>query len=283
MAPGAVSSAQTSSDPGSRSSSDPSFVDHDVGDLQAAPRGSPGRRSGPWRPPRSCRAARPAGRGAPRRRRRRRSPRRTSGPGRSPPAAARRRPRSRRRARRPAARRPCAPTSGCTIALSEASFSRVGEDDRAELLPVERAVGAQHLRRRTPRPRAASPGVPGSTTSRAILSASITTAPRAASRRDTSLLPDPMPPVSPTFSMTAAYAVRPRPGPRRWPLRSRAQPGCGIPAAGGGRPVTPDVTAAVHPDDRPARRRREHAGAYSCLRRCTRVRWSFMRSLRVSR
>jgi hypothetical protein len=46
----------------------------------------------------------------------------------------------------------------------------------------------------------ASPGVPGSTTSRAILSASITTAPLAASRFDTSLLPDPIPPVSPVFN-----------------------------------------------------------------------------------
>ncbi len=47
---------------------------------------------------------------------------------------------------------------------------------------------------------AARPGVPGSTTSRAILSASMIIAPRSSSRADTSLLPDPIPPVSPTFS-----------------------------------------------------------------------------------
>src|SRR3954453_855631 len=47
---------------------------------------------------------------------------------------------------------------------------------------------------------AASPGVPGSTTSRATASASMTTAPSSRRRRDTSLLPDPMPPVRPTVS-----------------------------------------------------------------------------------
>src|SRR5690606_34974984 len=49
---------------------------------------------------------------------------------------------------------------------------------------------------------AASPGVPGATTSRAMRSASISTAPRSTSSRDTSLLPAPMPPVRPTDSMT---------------------------------------------------------------------------------
>src|SRR5690606_11195411 len=46
----------------------------------------------------------------------------------------------------------------------------------------------------------ASPSVPGATTSRATRSASMTTAPCPASRRATSLLPAPIPPVSPTLS-----------------------------------------------------------------------------------
>ena len=45
---------------------------------------------------------------------------------------------------------------------------------------------------------AASPGVPGSTTSRASTSASTTSAPRAASSSATALLPDAIPPVRPT-------------------------------------------------------------------------------------
>ena len=59
--------------------------------------------------------------------------------------------------------------------------------------------------RSTPGPNAstslARPGVPGSTTARAALSASRTTAPSAASRFETSLLPAPIPPVSPTRSI----------------------------------------------------------------------------------
>ena len=45
---------------------------------------------------------------------------------------------------------------------------------------------------------AARPGVPGSTTSRASASESITTAPSSASILETVLLPDATPPVSPT-------------------------------------------------------------------------------------
>src|SRR6201996_6409539 len=54
-----------------------------------------------------------------------------------------------------------------------------------------------------------SPGVPGSTTARAAMSASMSTAPRAASRLDTSLLPDPMPPVSPTRSTATTFLQGP--------------------------------------------------------------------------
>src|SRR6478736_8991978 len=53
---------------------------------------------------------------------------------------------------------------------------------------------------------AASPGVPGSTTSRATASASTTTAPRDASWADTVDLPEPIPPVRPTRSMSATLA-----------------------------------------------------------------------------
>lgn len=47
-----------------------------------------------------------------------------------------------------------------------------------------------------------SAGSPGSTTSRAILSASTTTAPSSASLADTVDFPDPIPPVSPMRSMS---------------------------------------------------------------------------------
>src|SRR5206468_12846754 len=54
---------------------------------------------------------------------------------------------------------------------------------------------------------ASKPGVPGSTTSRAIASASMTTAPCSASSRATVLLPEPTPPVSPTrMGVTLAVA-----------------------------------------------------------------------------
>src|ERR1700743_1305061 len=62
----------------------------------------------------------------------------------------------------------------------------------------------------------ARPGVPGSTTARAALSPSSTTAPSAASRSATALFPDPIPPVSPTRSMTLpslAGCTLHRPGP----------------------------------------------------------------------
>ncbi len=49
-------------------------------------------------------------------------------------------------------------------------------------------------------------GVPGMTTSRAMRSASMILAPRSASRADTVLLPDAMPPVSPTSSMAAPWS-----------------------------------------------------------------------------
>ena len=69
---------------------------------------------------------------------------------------------------------------------------------------------------------AASPGVPGSTTSRAILSASISTAPYETSSRDTSLLPAPNPPVRPTFSMSGSLAPGCRLSDLALPLREEA-------------------------------------------------------------
>src|SRR5262245_14903045 len=90
-----------------------------------------------------------------------------------------------------------APTLGWMIAFSLARNA-----------PSENTISASRSRSRLPSARStpspnsattrASPGVPGATTSLATASASMTIAPRAASRRDTSLLPEPMPPVRPT-------------------------------------------------------------------------------------
>ena len=56
---------------------------------------------------------------------------------------------------------------------------------------------------------AAKPGVPGSTTSRAIASASMITAPCSASSAATVLLPDPTPPVSPTLTRATVPSAGP--------------------------------------------------------------------------
>src|SRR4051812_21916545 len=105
-----------------------------------------------------------------------------------------------------------AATSGWTIALSALrrsssaktiapSFGRSSEPSGASTSAPTSATTA------------ASPSVPGSTTSRAIRSASTRTAPYEASSRATSLLPAPIPPVRPTVSMPASLLGGP-PRPR---------------------------------------------------------------------
>src|SRR6266496_1192531 len=91
-------------------------------------------------------------------------------------------------------------TSGCTIA-----FSRRRAAWSANTIEASRARSNRPSAPRTPGPNSAStacrPRPPGSTTSRAMASASTTTAPCRASRPATALLPAPIPPVSPTFSI----------------------------------------------------------------------------------
>src|SRR4051794_22611778 len=93
-----------------------------------------------------------------------------------------------------------APINGWTIPLRRARASGSSKTIRATASRSSDPSAA-----RTVSPNASttccSPGVPGATTSRATASASTTTAPSAASRRATSLLPEPMPPVSPTTSI----------------------------------------------------------------------------------
>ena len=83
-------------------------------------------------------------------------------------------------------------------------FSAAREAGSANTIAPSRSRSRAPSGPSTPAPKAsatrASPGVPGATTARAATSASMITAPWAASRRDTSLLPDPMPPVSPARS-----------------------------------------------------------------------------------
>ena len=171
-------------------------VHHDGGDAPAAAPGWPGPPSGPWPGPWSCRGAGPADPAAAAAARPPPRPGRSCPPCCSRRSAARRAPRSRRGRRLLQLAHPLA-DQGVHDRVQPDAQRRVGEHDLAQPGPVQPAVG-----RSTSGPNAAttsaSPGVPGSTTSLAMASASITTAPCAASRRETSLLPAPIPPVRPT-------------------------------------------------------------------------------------
>ena len=90
---------------------------------------------------------------------------------------------------------------GCVIASRSFFASRRSTNALGERGPVERCRRPAGSRARTARPACASAGVPGSTTCRAIESASTTTAPRAVSSAATVDLPAPIPPVSPTINM----------------------------------------------------------------------------------
>lgn len=97
-------------------------------------------------------------------------------------------------------RRP-APDRRMGDALERGERRRVAEDDPAQGGAVQGPVGPED-----PLPEALPDllecRLPGSTTSRAILSASTTTAPSSASLADTVDFPDPIPPVSPMRSMS---------------------------------------------------------------------------------
>src|SRR5579859_3921077 len=84
------------------------------------------------------------------------------------------------------------------------AFSLASEPGSAKTISPSLGRSREPSAARIPGPKIsttfARPGVPGATTSLATASASMITAPRAASRADTSLLPAPIPPVSPTFS-----------------------------------------------------------------------------------
>ncbi len=92
---------------------------------------------------------------------------------------------------------------GVDDGVQHGQLLRVGEHDRAQLGPVQTAVPGEHLLAER-LDHGGEPLGPGATTSRAIRSASTSTAPHSTSSRDTSLLPAPIPPVRPTFSMAAA-------------------------------------------------------------------------------
>ena len=102
--------------------------------------------------------------------------------------------------------------------LEVARACGVAEHERAERGPVERAVGRRAPAGRTVDDRGEA-AVPGATTSRASGRRRRPPAPELASRADTVDLPEPMPPVRPTRSMSPAHGLRrPRAGPgsRRW-------------------------------------------------------------------
>src|SRR4051812_2112480 len=114
----------------------------------------------------------------------------------------------------------CCPTSGCTIALSSARFASSPKTIAASAGRSSRPSGPT-IESPNFATTASKPGVPGSTTSRAIASASMITAPCSASSLATVLLPEPTPPVSPTLTpaTVAARHVRPASGQlwREWP------------------------------------------------------------------
>src|SRR4051794_4288109 len=94
------------------------------------------------------------------------------------------------------------PTRGCTIALSRlrasGSLKTIAATLSRSSVPSDRRTSAPNSSLTL-----ASPGVPAATTSCAAWSASTSTAPSATNRRDASLLPEPMPPVSPTRNTCA--------------------------------------------------------------------------------
>src|SRR3954454_22029752 len=94
------------------------------------------------------------------------------------------------------------PTRGCTMALSRlrasASLKTMDATLSRSSAPSERSTSGPNSCTTL-----ASPGVPTATTSCAAWSASTSTAPSATNRRDASLLPEPMPPVSPTRNTCA--------------------------------------------------------------------------------
>ena len=81
----------------------------------------------------------------------------------------------------------------------------IDEGDGRERGPVERSRRPGGSPARSGRRAWPASGVPGSTTSRAIASASITTAPRSASIPATVDFPAPIPPVNPTINMRPGF------------------------------------------------------------------------------
>ena len=147
-------------------------------------------------------------------------------------------------------------TRGCTMAFS---FAR--RPGSAKTSWPRRSRSRRPSGRITSGPNTAaiwpSPGVPGSTTSRAATSASTIAAPCAASRRDTSLLPEPIPPVSPTRSTrTSLPSQQPNgPGSRGCGTRPVHDLAAASPGLSPGR-RTACRAAPRGPRRRPARRRR---------------------------
>ena len=120
-------------------------------------------------------------------------------------------------------RRNSSPIAGCVIASSCLRVSSV-TNARAASAARSSAPSGRRISGPNASTSAASAGVPGSTTSRAIASASTMTAPRSTSIRATVDLPDPIPPVSPTMSTGRVYEPAPRTGRAlriRWPLPTR--------------------------------------------------------------
>jgi hypothetical protein len=87
-------------------------------------------------------------------------------------------------------------TRGCTIALSRPRAASSPKTSLGQRRAVEPAVASSTCSPNSATT-AASPSVPGSTTSRASASASITSAPSSANRAAAVDLPDPIPPVNP--------------------------------------------------------------------------------------
>src|SRR5690606_36518425 len=96
---------------------------------------------------------------------------------------------------------------GCTIAFSLARCASSEKTIAAKAVRFSDPSGSS-----TSSPKvsliAPSPGVPGSTTWRASLSASMTTAPRAASFAATADFPEATAPVSPTCNMSPPYKLK---------------------------------------------------------------------------
>ena len=155
---------------------------------------------------------------------------RRSRPDRSPPAAGRRGPRRRPSGTAAASSAAPRPHQRVHDAVEPRAGLRVGEDDRGEGRPVQRPV--RRSARCSPKASttAASPGVPGSTTSRAIRSASITTAPRAGQERRHGALARSDPAGQPDAQHVRTVASRGRPPPTRassdWSQSGNTRPSC---------------------------------------------------------